>query len=69
MMVLPALRYRQVGTGLMSTKYATTEATAAATAEVHVSKAKADNAKKSLRIHRRLLLSDDEQQEEIMAAK
>jgi endonuclease/exonuclease/phosphatase family metal-dependent hydrolase len=68
-MVLPALRYRQVGTGLTSTKYATTEATAAATAEVHVSKAKADNAKKSLRIHRRLLLSDDEQQEEIMAAK
>jgi hypothetical protein len=68
-MVFPALRYRQVGTGLTSTKSATTEATAAPTAEVDVSKAKADNAKKSLRIHRRLLLSDDEQEEEIMVAK
>ena len=44
-MVLPALRYRQVGTGLTSTKSATTEATAAPTAEVDVSKAKAHNAK------------------------
>jgi hypothetical protein len=44
-MVLPALRYRQVGTGLTSTRSATTEATAAATAEVDGSKAKSDNTK------------------------
>jgi endonuclease/exonuclease/phosphatase family metal-dependent hydrolase len=56
-----------VGTGLTPTKSATTKATA--TAEADVSTAKADNAKKSLRIHRCLLRSDDEREEKFMAAK